>query len=116
MAAKYKEYVDRMFQIHQELFSEFARIHELYSQDDRTHQEEFNRVGEKVMRVVREFEAKLCATQEKTYSQFTSRLAEKFQNEIRRHFPLIDHVGIIVKKPTFPNEQPAFAIRKIKLS
>ncbi|KKR43226.1 MAG: hypothetical protein UT76_C0013G0013, partial [Candidatus Woesebacteria bacterium GW2011_GWB1_40_12] len=41
-------------------------------------------------------------------------LAEKFQAEIKSHFPLIDHVGIVLGKSLATKEE-GFSIKKIKL-
>lgn len=114
MATKYKQYVEKMLDAHGDLFDEFQKIHDLYALDEDKHQSEFNRVGSEVMRVIREFEQKLCSTQEKTYNQFTSKLADKFQEEIRKTFPMIDYVGIVSTTPEVAVE-PAFAIKKISL-
>ena len=98
---KYKEYVQRMIEANKELFEKFSKLENKYSQDQDTHQEEFNKLGEKVILVAKEWESKLCRQSEKAgYSSYTTALAEKFQNEIKKHFPLIDHVGLIVKKFT----------------
>ena len=104
---KYKEYVERMLEANKELFEEFAKLEAKYSLDQDAHQEEFNKLGEKVILVTKEWEGKLCRQSEKAgYSSYTTALAEKFQGEVKRHFPLIDHVGIIVK---------VFNIKKISL-
>jgi len=105
---KYKEYVERMLAGNKELFEEYAKLEGSYSRDEEAYQEEFNRLGGKVVVVVKEWEDKLCRQSEKAgYSGYTTALAEKFQNEVKKHFPLIDHVGIIIKP---------FTIRKISLS
>ena len=96
-----------MLRDNQHLFDRFAHIHADYGLDPDQHQEEFNRIGVKVLKVVREWENKLCSQSEKAgYGTFTGNLAEKFQAEVKNHFPLIDHVGLIVKP---------FTLRKINL-
>ncbi|KKU25235.1 MAG: hypothetical protein UX88_C0005G0029 [Candidatus Woesebacteria bacterium GW2011_GWC2_47_16] len=107
---KYKEYVERMLQTEEALFQEFKEIHAKYSSDQDKFQEEFNLVGEKVLRVVREWENKLCRQSEKAgFGNYTAGLAEKFQAEVKKFFPLIDHVGIIIE------EKPPFNLKRIKL-
>lgn len=104
---KYKEYVERMLEAEPELFEKYVKLEGKYSQDEQAHQEEFNKLGEKVVLVAKEWENKLCRQSEKAgYSNYTTGLAEKFQAEVKKHFPLIDHVGIIVKP---------FSIKKITL-
>jgi len=104
---KYKEYVERMLAGNKELFEKYAALEGKYSQDEEAYQEEFNKLGEKVILVTKEWENKLCRQSEKAgYSSYTTALAEKFQNEVKKHFPLIDHVGVVVKK---------FTLKRIRL-
>lgn len=104
---KYKEYYDKMVSENKDLFNEFTRAHFEYSIDQNKNQEEFNRIGAKIQEVMHEWENRLCKTSEGAgFGSYTTNLAEKFQSEIRSHFPLIDHVGIVVNK---------FSIKKIKL-
>lgn len=96
---KYKEYFQKMVDANKELFDKFAKIHTDYGMDNDKFQEEFNKEGEKVLKVVHEWENRLCSHSEKAgYANYTGNLAEKFQAEVKSHFPLIDHIGIIVKK------------------
>ncbi len=105
---KYKEYYDRMVTENKEAFDKFAKLHMDYSMDEDKYQDDFNTEGEKILTIIHEWEDRLCKTSEKAgYSSYTGGLAEKFQAEIKNHFPLIDHVGIIVNK---------FSLKKIKLS
>ena len=111
MATKFKEYYDRMIAENKDAFSKFTQVHFEYSTNEEKFQEQFNAEGEKIMNIIHEWENKLCSQSEKAgYGSYTGGLAEKFQEEIRRHFPLIDHVGIIVKK------SPSFKLKKIKLN
>ena len=108
MAAKYKEYYEKMVSENKELFDKFTQAHFEYSIDQGKNQEAFNEIGSKVLDVIHDWENRLCKSSENAgYSSYTGNLAEKFQGEIRSHFPLIDHIGIIVKK---------FSIKKIKLN
>ncbi len=96
---KYQEYFDRMLESNKELFDKFKSLHANYGLDEETYQEEFNSEGEKILKVANDWENKLCSQSEKAgFGNYTVNLAEKFQGELRRHFPLIDHVGIVVKK------------------
>lgn len=105
---KYKEYFQKMLDSNKELFDKFARLHADYGMDNDKYQEEFNQEGEKVLKVIHEWENRLCAHSEKAgYANYTGGLAEKFQAEVKSHFALIDHIGIIVKK---------FSLKKISLN
>lgn len=104
---KYKEYFGKMTEANKELFDRFAKIHTDYGMDNDKFQEEFNKVGTEVLKVIHEWENRLCSHSEKAgFSNYTGNLAEKFQTEVKSHFLLIDHIGIIVNK---------FRIDQIKL-
>lgn len=99
---KYKEYFNRMLEENKDIFKKFELLHAKYSLDEEKFQEEFNREGEKILSIAHEWEGKLCSQSEKAgFGNYTANLAEKFQEEVKRHFPLIDHVGIISVKSTF---------------
>lgn len=88
-------------------FNQFTKIHFEYSIDQDKSQEEFNIEGEKILKIIHEWEDRLCKHSEGAgFGNYTGGLAEKFQAEIKSHFPLIDHVGIVVNK---------FSLKKIKL-
>lgn len=104
---KYKEYLNKMLEENKEIFDKFAKLHLDYSLEEEKYQDEFNKEGEKILKIVHEWEDKLCKQSEKAgYGSYTGGLSEKFQAEVRAHFPLIDHIGIIVNK---------FSLKKIKL-
>lgn len=110
---KYKEYFDKMVKTNKELFDGFAKIHTDYGMDNDKYQEEFNKEGERVLTVIHEWENRLCSHSEKAgFANYTGNLAEKFQEEIKSHFPLIDHIGIIVKKQSLASG--GFSLKKIR--
>ena len=96
-----------MIETNREAFGEFRKIHALYGMDQDRWQEKFNKEGEKIVKLVKEWENKLCKQSEKAgYGNYTGTLAGKFQSEVKKEFPLIDHVGLIIKR---------FTIKKIDL-
>ncbi len=104
---KYKEYFQKMLADNKKLFDDFLILHNEYGMDQDGLQEKFNEQGKKVMEVVREYENRVCANTERgMYNKYSTNLAEKFQNEVRKHFPLIDHVGLVIQK---------FTLKKINL-
>ena len=110
---KYKEYVQKMLRENKEIFDEFKPIHDKYALNSDGLQEEFNQKGEAVMEIVREYENRLCSNTERgMYNKFSGGLAQKFQDEVRKVFPMIDYIGLKVetKKENF------FFIKKINLS
>lgn len=99
-----------MIEQNKKAFDRFKALHDKYALDQEVYQDEFNQEGEKILAITREWENKLCMQSEKAgYGNYTTGLSEKFQAEIRHHFPMIDHIGIIVKK-----DRP-FALKKINL-
>ena len=116
MATKYKEYVDRMLVQNKDVFDAFKKLHDEYEQDQDKLQDKFNKEGVIVTNLVREWENKLCRQSEKGgYSAFTPKLAEKFQLEVKKHFPLIDHVGIQVSYAPQAKDEP-FLLKRIDLT
>lgn len=104
---KYKLYFQKMLEENKDIFAEFTRLHFEYSLNQEKNQDAFNSLGEKILRIIQDYENRLCKSSEGAgYGNYTGSLAEKFQNEVRSHFPLIDHIGIITKK---------FEIKKINL-
>lgn len=66
--------------------------------------------GSVIMQKIHEWDAKLCSQSEKAgYGYATSKLSEKFMDEVRKKFPMIDFVGVISTK------KPSFSIKKISL-
>ncbi len=106
---KYKQVFQEMLVQNKELFESFGEIHNKYALDSKRWQKEFNEKGGKILDVVRKYENRLCRHSEGSgYGQYTTSLAEKFQEEVRAHFPKIDEVGLITKNP--------FMLKKINLS
>lgn len=99
---KYKEYYDRMVNENKEIFEKFKVLHSNYDLDDEKYQNEFNTEGQKILDIAHVWENRLCKSSEGAgFGTFTVKLAEKFQEELRANFPLIDHVGIISTRSTF---------------
>jgi uncharacterized coiled-coil DUF342 family protein len=100
MAIKYKDYLKQMYEEHQELFDSFDKVHAEYVLDKSAHQQEYNEKGREVMRVVEEWESRLCSRMEKgKHSSFSHRLADKFKEELRVRYPKIDFIGVEISKP-----------------
>ena len=114
-ATRYKEAYEQMVRDNKALFDDFQKIHDEYALNPAKHSDEFNTKGKEVMGVVRKYEDILCKRSEVNgFGEYTSKLAEKFQNEVRTHFPKIDEVGIkrMIMKPV---EKPSsgFGLKKI---
>jgi len=115
LVTKYKEYFDKMVSENKGAFDDFTRAHFEYSIDQDKYQEKFNKEGEKINIIIHEYEDRLCKHSEGAgFGKYTSNLAEKFQDEVRSHFPLIDHVGIVLSK-TSASAVNKFSLKKINL-
>ncbi len=125
---KFKAYVQKMLDIEKDSFVNFRILHDNYALNPNKFQEEFNKEGEKILTIIRVWENKLCMQSEKAgYGTYTSNLAEKFQEEVRKHFPEIVNIGLKVETKsnprllrstlrTIPNTQTnIFQIKKIDL-
>ena len=91
---KYKQQVQDMLEVHQDVFKQFKEIHDKYVADPKVWQETFNEEGIKVLPIINRWENNLCARSESgKYGKFSSNLADKFWSEIKIHFPKIDFIG-----------------------
>lgn len=117
MAIKYKEYFKKMTNDHKEFFESFKKLHDEYGLNENGLQDKFNKEGEKIMDIVREYENRLCSNTERgMYNKFSTNLAEKFQNEVRKHFPLIDHIGLKITSTRAKKDiEDVFTLKKINL-
>jgi sugar-specific transcriptional regulator TrmB len=111
---KYKEYVQKMLDENKETFTEFRKLHDEYAKDQKGLQKKYNEEGSKIQDIIRDYEDRLCRNTERgVYNKFSGGLSEKFQNEIRKIFPMIDHIGLIISES--PPPKPQFSIPKITL-
>lgn len=84
-----------MLETHRDLLLDFKDVHDRFVADNETHKQEFNEKGAKVIDVIREYEKKLTAHQNKgQYSKFSANLSDKFWDQIRTFLPRIDFVGV----------------------
>lgn len=98
------------------LFDKFKTIHDRYGLEQDKLQDEFNKIGGQVQTVIRQWEDKLCGHSEGSgYANYSGNLAQKFEDEVRKMFPLIDNIGIIREETTQKPQEPFFAIKKINL-
>lgn len=92
---KYQQVFSEMLSQNKALFSEFKELHDKYALDPKTLQEQFNELGQDVLDVIRRYENRLCSkTEGSGYGKFSSKLSEKFQEEVRAYFPKINSVGL----------------------
>lgn len=92
---QHQKIFEDMLSSRKHLFARFKQLNDDYAQNPDRVKEEFNRVGEEVLGLIRHYENILCgATEHSQYSKFSSSLSEKFWSQIRTVFPKIDFVGV----------------------
>ncbi|MCX6725796.1 MAG: hypothetical protein NT052_00560 [Candidatus Shapirobacteria bacterium] len=111
---KYRQYVQKMIDSNKEVFDKFRIIHDKYClfTDKNSLQDQYNEEGEKVMDIITEWEQRLCLQSEKAgYGSYSANLSEKFHEEIKKLFPMIDYIGLIIDEV----DKDKFDIKKIEL-
>ncbi len=94
---KFQQVFQDMLNKNQSQFDEFRRVHDLYSEDPQKYQKQFDEVGRDIQDIVRRYENVLCGKSEGTgYGKFSTKLSEKFQEQVRQTFPKIDCIGLEV--------------------
>lgn len=95
---KFKKYFNEMFEKNRDQFLQFKLTHDDYVKDRKKYKEEFDKQGKEVLKVIEEWEKRLCGHMEKgNNSVFSAKLADKFWDEIKKYYPFIDFVGVKVK-------------------
>jgi len=116
---KYKEYAQKMIEDNKELFDAFKPIHDQYSLDTKGMQQAYNEIGSRINDIIREYEDRLCRNTERgMYNKFSGGLSEKFRAEIKKIFPMIDHIGLVPQESVAPSTtitEMQFTIKKIQL-
>lgn len=93
--SKYRQMFLQMMEENKEVFDNFSDIHREYTLDSTKWQKLFNEYGGEVMEIVRNYERKLLGHMESgKYGKFSTSVADKFMNEVRKVFPKIDFVGV----------------------
>lgn len=92
---KYKEFFKIMFEQNKEQFQKFMLLNQDYLKDKKKFKEQFDREGREVLDIVQFWERKLCKQMESgNKSVYSSNLADKFREEVKKIFPCIDEVGV----------------------
>lgn len=93
--SKYKQQLQEMLEAHHEVFSSFKNIHDKYDIDPKTWQKKFNEEGQEVLHIIKKWENNLCSkTESGKYGKFSTKLSDKFWEEIKAIFPKIDFIGL----------------------
>lgn len=92
---KYQQYFQMMIEENKDLFDNFTLIHDSFVLAPDINQAKFNAIGSEILDVVRDYERRLCGKSESgKFGKFSSKLAEKFWDEIRKVYSKIDRIGI----------------------
>ncbi len=92
---KYKEFFNMMVEQNRELFQRFVLLNQDYLKDKKKFKEEFDTMGKEVLDITQYWERKLCKHMENgNKASFSSNLADKFREEVKKIFPAIDEVGV----------------------
>lgn len=102
MALRYKQIYQQMIDNNKEAFAQFKSLHDEYALNPGQLQDRFNTEGVKIQEIIRKYEDILCGHSERSgFSSYSGNLAQKFQDEVRKHFPKIDYVGVKITKTGF---------------
>ena len=84
-----------MLEEKKELFDNFKQVHDAFILAPDANKARFNELGSEVLDVIRHYERVLCGkTESGQYGKFSSALAQKFWDEIRKLYRKIDFVGV----------------------
>ena len=97
-AIKYKEYYQKMVDQHPDKFAAFLKVHDAFVSDPEKNETAFHTEGQKILDIIRDWDRRLCASMGRgKFSGYTQQLSEKFWNEVRKDFSLIDKVGVKIR-------------------
>ena len=94
-APKFRKYFNEMFEQHREQFLIFKLIHDDFVKDRKKHKTQFDQEGKKILKIIEEWEGRLCQHMEKGQN---ASFSTKLWAEIRKYYPYIDFVGVKFKK------------------
>lgn len=95
--ARYKKIFEEIWEQNKELFQEFIILNNDYGDSERRKEveDDFQKVGEEVKALLQEGENRLCGHMEKGVNRvFSSNLADKYWDEVRKYLKYIDMVGV----------------------
>jgi uncharacterized membrane protein YgaE (UPF0421/DUF939 family) len=96
--ARYKQIFEETWKENEQLFKRFFLLNNEYTnkRKRRKIEDEFQTVGTKVKELLQHDENELCRQMEKSnHRVFSSNLADKYWDEVRKYFKYIDFVGVV---------------------
>lgn len=92
---KHQQVFQTMLEENKEAFLEFQDVHDRYKEDQEAYQAEFNKKGEKVLEIIRNYEGSLVAKSTSSqFAKFSNNLSDKFWTAVRGRYPMIDFIGV----------------------
>lgn len=92
---KYQQYYQKMWDENKELLTGFFEIHDAFKKDRKKYSKEFNAKGKEVRELMEVWDNRLCQQMERGKNGvFSEKVSEKFWNEVKKDFPLIEFVGV----------------------
>lgn len=96
---KYLQYYELMLRNNEKILADFKVLHDNYSEDKQMYSARFHKEGRDILDIMRSYERKLCSGMERSKnSAYSDQLANKFWDRIRKDYPLIDEVGLVVRQ------------------
>ncbi len=97
---KHDRYYQLMSDQNVDLLARFDQIHHQFqTQANPEVAAQFHAVGRDVRDLIYSWERRLCAGMERgVHGQYSQGVSQKFWDLVRRRYPLIDQVGLIIKK------------------
>lgn len=93
--AKYKDFYQQMMTKHGAEFAAFKTVHDKFRLDRKKWRKQFDLLGKPLVRVIEEWERRLCSGMERgDNARYSMNLSEKFWGEIKRELPMIELVGV----------------------
>lgn len=90
---KTQQYFQDMLDMHQDLFKNFKQTHDNYAENAEEWKDKFHEEGKEANLIIQRYINKLCMKMESgKYGKFSSNLADKFWEEVRKYFPKIDEI------------------------
>jgi hypothetical protein len=91
----YKKLITEMYEAHDAEMKSFDAVHANYLTNQKKYQDAYNQAGVAIMEIMHGYEKQLCGKSERSgMGVYSSKLADKFWQEIKKRYPLIEFVGV----------------------
>jgi hypothetical protein len=100
-SARYKKIFEEIWSKNEKLFQSFFLLNNEYEDISKRNEleDKFQEVGTKVQKLLKKGEDELCRQMEKSeHRRYSTGLADKYWDEVRKYFKYIDMVGVKTKR------------------